>query len=183
MVCSKRFFLAIVFLAATSTVAFAESDAEIIRRAEVAVQNALKDPKKVRLIECLGVNPYAVRPSNWKAPTEEECDELQRSMGLSPMKLPPDTVASNVGNSLNIQQGALKFSRSGRYAEQPVAVINSGTNIVHSVEIECGFFRGEELLAAERSRAYEVEAGQTAYISILSLSAPGATNSKCRIVR
>ena len=40
--------------------------------------DALKDPRKVRFMECQGINPWDEKPKNWKPPTNEECKELDK---------------------------------------------------------------------------------------------------------
>ena len=43
---------------------------------------ALQDPNKVRLMECIGVNPWKAKPAGWTAPTEQECAALEKRLGL-----------------------------------------------------------------------------------------------------
>ena len=40
------------------------------------LEEAMKDPRKVRLLECEGINPWEVKPAGWFPPTKEECSEI-----------------------------------------------------------------------------------------------------------
>jgi hypothetical protein len=71
---------------------------------------------------------------------------------------------------------------SGDYAEQTVAILNSTGVRLRSVQIECGFFRGVDLLAAGFGFGENIEPGQTAYISVIANHASDATNAQCRVV-
>jgi hypothetical protein len=44
--------------------------------AEQNLANVMQDPSKVRMIECIGVNPWQVKPAGWTPPTKEECIAL-----------------------------------------------------------------------------------------------------------
>lgn len=52
-----------------------------IERALKQVDTAMQDPRKVRLMECIGVNPWKVKPARWVPPTEEECNQLKQVLG------------------------------------------------------------------------------------------------------
>lgn len=45
------------------------------------LENAMKDPKKVRLLECEGINPWETKPENWAPPTKVECEQLHKVLG------------------------------------------------------------------------------------------------------
>jgi hypothetical protein len=55
--------------------------AEQLERAKKQLESAMQDPRKVRLMECVGVNPWKVKPDGWTPPTKEECDQLKRVLG------------------------------------------------------------------------------------------------------
>ncbi len=38
----------------------------------------MKDPRKLRLMECNGINPWETKPVGWTSPTKSECVELDR---------------------------------------------------------------------------------------------------------
>ena len=52
-----------------------------IERAAKQVEATMQDPRKVRLMECIGVNPWKEKPAGWTPPTEEECNQLKRVLG------------------------------------------------------------------------------------------------------
>ena len=45
------------------------------------LENAMKDPRKVRLLECEGINPWDTKPANWTPPTKSECEKLHKVLG------------------------------------------------------------------------------------------------------
>lgn len=51
-----------------------------IEQAIKQVDTAMQDPRKVRLMECIGVDPWKVKPAGWKPPTEEECSQLNQAL-------------------------------------------------------------------------------------------------------
>lgn len=59
----------------------AEQAARILERGARKLEVALQDPRKARLMECIGVNPWEVRPADWTPPTEVECDQLKQVLG------------------------------------------------------------------------------------------------------
>lgn len=83
--------------------------------------------------------------------------------------------------SIKIEQAPLK--NWNNYSTQTLAIINSSEFYLVSAEIECGFFRENQLLDAERNIAHEIAPGQTAYINVISSDAPGATRSECRLFK
>lgn len=58
-----------------------EINAETVARAKKQMEAAMQDPRKVRLMECIGVNPWKVKPVGWAPPSEEECDRLKQVLG------------------------------------------------------------------------------------------------------
>ncbi|MFV0575967.1 MAG: DUF4236 domain-containing protein [Vibrio sp.] len=48
---------------------------------EEQLTEALKDPRKRRLMECHGINPWKTKPDNWTPPTKEECAKIDKILG------------------------------------------------------------------------------------------------------
>jgi hypothetical protein len=42
------------------------------------LDKAMKDPRKIRLLECEGINPWKTKPDGWAPPTKKECAELHK---------------------------------------------------------------------------------------------------------
>jgi hypothetical protein len=55
----------------------------VVEHAEQQVADALQDPSKVRFMECIGVNPWKVKPAGWTPPTEQECAALKQKLGAA----------------------------------------------------------------------------------------------------
>jgi hypothetical protein len=53
-----------------------------IEKAQSELSTALNDPNKRRLMECIGVKVWAHPPAGWTAPTQKECYQLERMMGI-----------------------------------------------------------------------------------------------------
>lgn len=49
-----------------------------LKKAIEQMDTALKDPRKVRYLECIGVNPWKVKPQYWTPPTKDECARLEQ---------------------------------------------------------------------------------------------------------
>lgn len=60
-----------------------EEAAEALKHARQEIANAMQDPSKVRLMECIGVNPWKVKPAGWTPPTKEECAALEEKLGAA----------------------------------------------------------------------------------------------------
>jgi hypothetical protein len=79
-----------------------EVDSAAERRAELEVSAAKQNPAEVRLMECIGVNPWQIKPKDWVPPTEEECVALKQKLGMAadPSQItanpnkPPEDVAA-----------------------------------------------------------------------------------------
>jgi hypothetical protein len=54
---------------------------EQIEQAINQLENAMKDPRKIRLLECEGINPWETKPVGWTPPTKKECAELNKVLG------------------------------------------------------------------------------------------------------
>jgi hypothetical protein len=54
-----------------------------LQRSEQGFSKALQDPSKVRLMECIGVNPWKEKPTGWTPPTEDECAALEQKLGIT----------------------------------------------------------------------------------------------------
>jgi len=60
-----------------------EDDLAAQQRSEQGPSKALQDPSKVRLMECIGVNPWKEKPTGWTPPTKEECAALEQKLGAT----------------------------------------------------------------------------------------------------
>lgn len=54
-----------------------------LKHARQQIANAMQDPSKTRLMECIGVNPWQVKPAGWTPPTKEECAALEQKLGAA----------------------------------------------------------------------------------------------------
>lgn len=61
----------------------AENEQRLLEHASQQVADAMQDPDKVRLMECIGVYLWKVRPDGWTAPTEGECAALKQKLGAA----------------------------------------------------------------------------------------------------
>jgi hypothetical protein len=73
-----------------------------------------------------------------------------------------------------------QLTQTGHYATQVVAAKNN-TGPISALKIECGFFRGTELLAAGMGIVQNVEAGQTVYVDVIAYHADGLDKTECRV--
>jgi hypothetical protein len=88
----------------------ADSNNEVLNHAKQEVANAMQDPSKVRLMECIGVNPWEVKPAGWTPPTKEECTALEQKLGVAAdgrTATAPPATPSEEDNS--VQQANLGF--------------------------------------------------------------------------
>lgn len=54
-----------------------------LEHAEQQVAHAMQDPSKMRLMECMGVNPWKVKAVGWTPPTKQECAALKAKLGTA----------------------------------------------------------------------------------------------------
>ncbi|WP_426369877.1 hypothetical protein [Pseudocolwellia sp. HL-MZ7] len=54
------------------------ASADQVQKALQQLDNAMKDPRKIRLLECEGINPWKTKPNGWTKPTKNECAELNK---------------------------------------------------------------------------------------------------------
>lgn len=50
-------------------------------KASKQIETAMQDPRKVRLMECLAVDTWEVKPNGWTPPTDDECNQLKQVLG------------------------------------------------------------------------------------------------------
>ena len=81
---------------------------------------------------------------------------------------------------VDIVYGQFRPKTSTSWTTQVIAAKNNGAPI-RVLEIECGFFDGNALLAADRRSAMNVAAGQTVYVEVFSTSAANANRAECRV--
>lgn len=82
---------------------------------------------------------------------------------------------------LTLVMGHLSFS--GSFIRLPVAVTNDSQTTLDHLEVECGFFRGDALIAAGFTIVKKLEPGTTGFSHVDASSGLGADKSQCRIVR
>lgn len=82
---SALFFILLVFMFSkfgnsnNQNTAVPQSDQ--INTAKNQLDEAMKDPRKVRYLECQGINPWQEKPAGWASPSKKECAELDRVLG------------------------------------------------------------------------------------------------------
>jgi hypothetical protein len=79
---------------------------------------------------------------------------------------------------IDITEGQL--AHTGSFANRVVAAKNN-TGPIATLWVECGFFRGTELLAAGTGYAENIEARQTVYVNLLANYAENADRTECRV--
>ena len=89
-------------------------------------------------------------------------------------------VGSARSAELELKNGSL--TRSGSYASQFVAVTNNATVLIPAIEVECGFFRGDEFLVMGSGYAMKILPKQTVFVEVLADNAALATKTECRAV-
>jgi hypothetical protein len=75
-----------------------------------------------------------------------------------------------------------QLSRSGDYARQTLGATNKTSVTLKTIRAECGFFRGDSLLASGANSVNNVLSSQTAYFDIIVHPAGDADRTDCRIV-
>lgn len=70
-----------------------------LEKAETAVSNAMKDPQKVKLMECAGVKVYEDPQPLGHPPSAEECAQIERDAGI-----PPDDVAKLITREKDLDE-------------------------------------------------------------------------------
>ena len=75
-----------------------------------------------------------------------------------------------------------KFIVINGIASQSVSISNNLKKNLTRVEIECGFFQADKLVASENSFVKNLDAGETGYTDVLALNSSEAETAKCRTV-
>ena len=75
-----------------------------------------------------------------------------------------------------------RLSAEGNYARQVVSVENRTNALAKTVHVECGFFKGDELIGSQPAAIYNLQAGTTGYETVVAYKATEATSAKCRVV-
>jgi hypothetical protein len=86
---------------------------------------------------------------------------------------------------VNAQDPKLKIGRlsqDGSSAVQVVAVENHTSIFLKLVQIECGFYQGDQLMASGTKSLENIKAGDTGFAEVQGRNAAGATSTKCRLV-
>lgn len=63
------------------SITVAQQNTNDLEKAKQQIAEAMQDPDKVRLMECIGVNPWKVKPNGWTPPTKRECAALEQKLG------------------------------------------------------------------------------------------------------
>ena len=61
---------------------------ELLNKAANKIGESMKDPRKVRMMECMGVDVWKEKPDGWTAPTAEECAALKAELGVNESSSP-----------------------------------------------------------------------------------------------
>jgi hypothetical protein len=80
-----------------------------------------------------------------------------------------------------IVQGQLTHDHE--YIQQPIGVTNNGAAEIESLEVECGFLRGDVLLATGFGFAEHIRPHQTAYLTVHASHADSSDKAECRAVQ
>jgi hypothetical protein len=80
---------------------------------------------------------------------------------------------------IDLSKGQLKHA--GDVVVQVVAAKNNAEAPITALYVECGFFHGDALLGAGTGTAFNVEAGQTAYIEVIVDDASDSDRTECRV--
>jgi hypothetical protein len=75
-----------------------------------------------------------------------------------------------------------RLSQVGSHSIQVVAVENHTSNLLQTVEVDCGFYQGDQLIASGYSYLDKIRAGDTGFKNVNGNTETGATFAKCRIV-
>jgi hypothetical protein len=90
------------------------------------------------------------------------------------------TAALAQSGGLALETGRLSYS--GHYLTQVVMVKNAGVTAYGRIKIECGFFRGTDLVAADDGYIEKLAVGSTGSDNVLTMSDVAADRAQCRIV-
>jgi hypothetical protein len=75
-----------------------------------------------------------------------------------------------------------RLSQNGSFSVQVVAVENHTRIFLKLVQVECGFYQGDQLTASGTKSLENIKAGDTGFTEVEGRNAAGATSTKCRIV-
>ena len=90
---------------------------------------------------------------------------------------------THAGENVTLTLGRLGPSISGAFIEQQITVTNNTNQIVQTVEIECGFFHGAQLVDTTRMTARNIPPSTQAYVSVIADRKNQPDSAKCRIYR
>lgn len=85
-VCSALLFALLLFGISKCNMNKSEPSAAVsgsdqLQHAKNQIEEAMKDPRKVRYLECQGINPWESKPNGWSPPSKKECAELDKVLG------------------------------------------------------------------------------------------------------
>jgi hypothetical protein len=75
-----------------------------------------------------------------------------------------------------------RLSQNGSFSVQVVAVENHTRILLKLVQVECGFYQGDQLTASGTKSLQNIKAGDTGFTEVEGRNAAGATSTKCRLV-
>jgi len=74
-----------------------------------------------------------------------------------------------------------RLTYSGSYIQQVVSVKNDTVNLVRIARIECGFFRGDQLIATGTTHVQNLAPASTELSEALARSDVAADRAQCRV--
>jgi hypothetical protein len=74
-----------------------------------------------------------------------------------------------------------RLTHSGSYIQQVVSVKNDTVNLVRIARIECGFFRGDQLIATGTTHVQNLAPASTGLSEALARSDVAADRAQCRV--
>jgi hypothetical protein len=96
------------------------------------------------------------------------------------------TIVFMAGTAVNAQDPIVlkmgRLSQDGSFAVQVVAVENHTSIFLKLVQVECGFYQGDQLMASGVKSLENIKAGDTGFTEVQGRNAAGATSTKCRLV-
>jgi hypothetical protein len=85
---------------------------------------------------------------------------------------------------VTVKPGTMQGSGGDAYDTLPVAITNHSDKVFKYVRVECGFFRGDQLIGAEKTWVENVKPKQTAYVSALHYNTQKvrSDHGDCRVI-
>ena len=103
---------------------------------------------------------------------------FQAGLALGMLALP--IIAASAQEGVTLTMGRLIYSAG--YLEQTFSVKNDTTNRIRTVQVECGFFYHNQLIAVDTAYIENIGPNITGFGRILAASDIRAERAECRIV-